>query len=159
MGRTLDRKCQGSKSSLFDSYNQPLPILYHLDLCWPSVCGVILLPTLGIQGSTRPYDSWDTASQPISLVQREHMFLSQMTRKLDDILWGYIGASMIMCTFDMCFVIFTLCDSHSTLVTVESVALLWMALTTMAAIVLFSISINTWVSIDTLLHGPNNAWC
>ena len=59
----------------------------------------------------------------------------------------------------MCFVIFTLRDSHSTLVTVESIALLWMALTTMAAIVLFSISINTWLSIDTLLHGPNNAWC
>ena len=85
----------------------------------------------------------------LSLYKREHMFLSQMTRKLDDILWGYIGASMIMCTFDMCFVIFTLRDSHTTLGTIGSVVVLWMSLSTMTIIVLFSISINTWVSIET----------
>ena len=81
-----------------------------------------------------------------------HMRLSQMTEDLDDILWGYTGASIIMSTFDMCFVIFTLRDSHSTLEIMGSVALITLALSTMIIIVVFSISINTWVSFYPLLH-------
>ena len=88
----------------------------------------------------------------LATYKREHMRLSQMTGDLDDILWGYTGASIIMCTFDMCFVIFALRNSHSTLGTAGSVAILWMTLYTMAIIVLFSISINTWVSSYTLLQ-------
>ena len=86
----------------------------------------------------------------LAMYKREHMRLSQLTGDLDDILWGYIGASMISCTFDMCFVIFTFRDSHSTVAIVGSVTLLWMALFTMVVIVLFSISINTWVSFHAL---------
>ena len=82
----------------------------------------------------------------LALHKRTHMRLSQMTRDLDDILWGYNGVNVAMCTINLCFVIFTLHDSNSFMETTGSISILFMSVIIMTIIVVLSISINTWVS-------------
>ena len=79
-----------------------------------------------------------------------HLRLSQMTGDLDDILWGYTGASMAMCVFNMCFVIFAFHESHRSSEIMGSVSLLILVLATIGIIVMCSIPINKWVSWCTL---------
>ena len=86
-----------------------------------------------------------------SIYKEKHLHLSELTAKLDCILRGYIGASLSMATFDMCFVIFTLGDTKSFLVLLGSVAILCLALTTISAIAVMSISINSWVIVVDIL--------
>ena len=90
----------------------------------------------------------------LALHKTKHWLLSQMTGDLDDILRGYTGASMSMCIFDMCFVIFTLHESHKSSDIMTSTLLLIMMLITTAIIVVPSISINSWVSWYTLEYIP-----
>ena len=87
----------------------------------------------------------------LALHKTVHLRLSQLTGDLDDILWGYTGASMTMCIFDMCFVIFVFHESHRSSEIMGSVSLLILAFVTMGIIVVYSISINTWVSWCTLV--------
>ena len=82
----------------------------------------------------------------LALHKLQYLRLSQLVEDLDDILWGYTGASMAMCTFDMCFIISALHGSHKPYEIIFSVALLMSLLITMGLIVVPSISINTWVS-------------
>ena len=82
----------------------------------------------------------------LTLHKRRHLCLSQMVGDLDDILWGYIGTSMIMCTFDMCFVISALHESQRSYEIMGFVALLSVLFLTLGILVVPSISINTWVS-------------
>ena len=81
--------------------------------------------------------------------KRAHMRLSQMTGDLDDILWGYNGASIVMCTVDLCLVIYTLHYTKGFMEFGGSIMLLFMAVITMSIITALSLSINTWVSWDT----------
>ena len=87
----------------------------------------------------------------LALHKTVHLRLSQLTVDLDDILWGYTGASMAMCMFNMCFVIFAFHESHRSSEIMGSASLFLMALATMGIIVVYSISINTWVSWCTLV--------
>ena len=82
-----------------------------------------------------------------STYKEMHLCLSELTARLDHILRGYIGSSLIMATFDMCFLIFTLGDTKSILVLLGSISILFLALVTLLAIALLSISINSWVTI------------
>ena len=81
----------------------------------------------------------------LALHKFQHMRLSQLTEDLDSILWGHIGASLTMCTFDLCLLIFTFHGSHRVTDIMGSIALLILALSTMTIIAVLSISINTWV--------------
>ena len=83
----------------------------------------------------------------LSTYKQQHLRLSEITETLDSILRAYIGASLSMATFDMCFLIFTLGGNDSMLVLMGSIGVLYMAITTLLAIVLLSISINSWVNI------------
>ena len=60
----------------------------------------------------------------LTLHKLRHLRLSQMVRNLDDILRGYLGTSMIMCTSDMCFVISALHESQRSYEIMGFVALL-----------------------------------
>ena len=86
----------------------------------------------------------------LALHKTVHLRLSQLTGDLDDILWGYTGASMAMCMFNMCFVIFAFHESHGGSEIMGSFSLLILVLVPMGIIVMCSISINTWVSWCTL---------
>ena len=86
----------------------------------------------------------------LTLHKTIHLRLSRLTGEFDDIVWGYIGASMTMCIFDMCFVIFALHKSQDSYEIMGSISLVMMVLVTMGIIIVSSISINTWVSWYTL---------
>ena len=90
----------------------------------------------------------------IALHKRAHMRLSQMTGDLDDILWGYNGANIAMCTVDLCLVIYTLQNSKGVMEFGGSIMLLIMAVITMSIITVLSLSINAWVSWDKMQQGP-----
>ena len=93
----------------------------------------------------------------LALHKTVHLRLSQLTGGLDDILWGYTGASMAMCIFDMCFVIFAFQERYRSSDIMGSVSLLIMAIATMGIIVVYSISINTWVSWCTFVDITQKA--
>ena len=76
----------------------------------------------------------------------EHLHLSRLTDMLDDILRGYIGTNIAMSTFNLCLVIFTLNGSHDLIDMAAAITILFIALFNMSLIIVFSISINSWVS-------------
>ena len=82
----------------------------------------------------------------LTLHKNIHLRLSQLTGDLGNILWGYTRASMAMCIFDMCFVIFALHESHESSEIMGFVSLLILVYCIIGIIVMFIISANTWVS-------------
>ena len=83
----------------------------------------------------------------LSTHRRKHLRLVELTSILDDILRTYIGGNICMAMFDMCFVIFTLGHHNSSLILAGSVFMLLVALITLVAIAVISISIDSWVTI------------
>ena len=133
-------------------------------ITWTSACLYFLTAGFYLRRGFR--DQHILMENDLQLVDRlalhklRHIRLSNMTQELDDILLGYIGPSIAMCTFDLCFVIFTLHDGHSSTEVAGSAAMLLLALSVMAIIVVISISINTWVSIkDNIWVEVANCLC
>ena len=121
---------------------------------WVSACLMLIVAAYYLQWGFRDLQklmSDDThLVQQLAFYKRRHLSLVQMTRALDNILWGYIGGSVVMHTFYLCFVIFMLRNSHRSMDTLESAFSLFLALCTMTIIVVLSVSINTWVSCNAL---------
>ena len=83
----------------------------------------------------------------LSTHRRQHLRLVELTATLDYILRTYIGGTICMAMFDMCFVIFTLGHHNSSLILAGSVFVLLVALITLVATAVISISVNSWVTI------------
>ena len=76
----------------------------------------------------------------------QHFHLSQLTAMLDDILWGYIGTTVGMSTFDFCLIIFALEPNQGPLGTIIPITTLFAASSGMAVIFTVSIALGEWVS-------------
>ena len=81
----------------------------------------------------------------LSTYRHQHLRLCKLTATLDEILRTYLGASIVMSTFDMCSVIFTLNDDRRTAVFAGSIFMMGLSFALLLAIALMSISINSWV--------------
>ena len=89
----------------------------------------------------------------LSLYKKQHLQLSKLADMLDEILRGFIGATVAKSAFDLCFVIFTLHESHHVTEIIASVIILIVAVSSMATITVLSIVIHSRVSVKSTSMG------
>ena len=86
----------------------------------------------------------------LSMYKSQHLRLSKLTGNLDYILRGMIGTSIVIGTFDMCFLIFTLNSNNDITVLMGSIIILLVSVITLVITAFMSISINAWVCLFNL---------
>ena len=97
----------------------------------------------------------------LALYKCRHICPSHLTAELNGILSGYIGPSIVICIFHLCFAISTLHDDHScTEIAGSAAMLIWL----MASIEVINKSVNTWVSlfksmIDIVQLHASSSFC
>ena len=144
--RAMVRKYHRSQSGLYDNCNLFPAILHHLDGRLPSVHGSILLLAMWIQGSSQSHVWRHTVGQSTSIAQDCTFASFTIDRRFGWYSMGIYRSKHDMCIFNMCFVIFAFHESQRSSEIMGSVSLLILVLVTMGIIVVYSISINTWVS-------------
>ena len=123
-------------------------------ICWSGGATLFLVAAYYLRsGFRRLHRSLVADRQLLSKLasyKTQHLLLTKLTVMLDDIFRGFIGASVVSSTFGICIVIFTLQDSSSAAEMTISINILTVFAVCMAIITVFSISIHSWVSFQSI---------
>ena len=136
--------------------------IFSATICWSGGATHFLAAAYYLRSGFRRLHRTLVADQQLlnklASYKTQHLHLTKLTVMLDDIFRGFIGASVVSSTFCICIAIFTLKDSSSAAAMTISINILTVFAVCIAIITVFSISIHSWVSFQSICKRLCG-WC